>query len=777
MHQNRERVGHRRLALFLIGALIVGLPAFAGAQVLDFSCHLPSDTVVRICAPGEVHIPIPSDGICEMLWGPGQLIDGEWVYFVDHRIRACVAIRCLDESGAVLCTDTFCVLVEVGDPPVCQAPEDRTIVQCLPEEVRIPLPPTNLLCEVVAGPGEIIAGEWVYTPLGDETVTVTIRCYNECEAWCEDNFTVTFETNNPPECNLRPAGPPPPPCEPSLAFFVEPVDSDGDPVHCVLISGPGMLTQNAWMYYGTPGETFTVVIRCYDEPCGDSCESSFTHTFPQCVPPTCLVPNDTVITQCDPVEVALPVVSNGECGIIAGPGTLADGYWRYTPAGSEAVCVTIQCVSPEGETCQDEFCVTFEVNAPPEILCPIGMPVITQGDIFENDVIVTDGDDPSPTVTIWKITRNGDIAAPHNAPTLNAAGHFVWDSDSDDGTWCFFIKVEDECASDDCSFCVTIEEEEEEEFCTLTQGFYGNCGGYFQGESTKNLIKRLITPGSPLVIGKPGRSVTFPDGTEHCIVERLPAKGTPGALPAIGDAVINSWWCNTWPSIPTQNGRFCNVLLGQTIALSLNVRLDVNLGGFEFCEMMRSVDDDDTVTVYIPREVFRALTALSYDHDVDGLLRLANRALGGGTRGGATFSQINCAVDAINRLFDECRTLIYCGEKICHPEMVDLSPSSMAKVAESEGVTTGLSQNSPNPFNASTQITFTLSEPTDIDLSVYNILGQKVITLDRGYTEEGTHTVIWDGRDSHGQTVATGVYFYRFIAGDVVESKKMLLVK
>jgi hypothetical protein len=89
----------------------------------------------------------------------------------------------------------------------------------------------------------------------------------------------------------------------------------------------------------------------------------------------------------------------------------------------------------------------------------------------------------------------------------------------------------------------------------------------------------------------------------------------------------------------------------------------------------------------------------------------------------------------------------------------------------------GLSQNYPNPFNPTTDIDFALPEASNVELSVYNILGQKVITLVNKQMDAGNHKVTWAGVDESGSTVASGVYFYRINAGSFTEVKKMTLLK
>ena len=83
-----------------------------------------------------------------------------------------------------------------------------------------------------------------------------------------------------------------------------------------------------------------------------------------------------------------------------------------------------------------------------------------------------------------------------------------------------------------------------------------------------------------------------------------------------------------------------------------------------------------------------------------------------------------------------------------------------------------LSQNYPNPFNPTTNIKFTLPETIDVRLEVYNIAGQRVSTLVNTQMNAGEHVVAFDGR-----ALASGVYIYRIIAGDFVQSQKMTLIK
>jgi hypothetical protein len=88
-----------------------------------------------------------------------------------------------------------------------------------------------------------------------------------------------------------------------------------------------------------------------------------------------------------------------------------------------------------------------------------------------------------------------------------------------------------------------------------------------------------------------------------------------------------------------------------------------------------------------------------------------------------------------------------------------------------------LTQNSPNPFNPSTEIDFALPKSAFVTLKVYNILGQEVITLVDKNLPAGTYRVRWDGTNGSGRSVSSGVYFYRIQTGNYLHTKRMLLLK
>jgi photosystem II stability/assembly factor-like uncharacterized protein len=88
-----------------------------------------------------------------------------------------------------------------------------------------------------------------------------------------------------------------------------------------------------------------------------------------------------------------------------------------------------------------------------------------------------------------------------------------------------------------------------------------------------------------------------------------------------------------------------------------------------------------------------------------------------------------------------------------------------------------LQQNYPNPFNPTTTIHFSLAQPAEADLSIYDLLGQRVATLVKGVQEAGPHALQWDGQDEQGRELASGVYFCRLQAGAQVETRRLVLLR
>jgi hypothetical protein len=334
--------------------------------------------------------------------------------------------------------------------------------------------------------------------------------------------------------------------------------------------------------------------------------------------------------------------------------------------------------------------------------------------------------------------------------------------------------------------------------CTYTQGKYGNKSPACDGDGPLNdgnaytyptvtdMIKALLGVGgvpNPLVVGSNGKFVTVPATATAAVLlnASMPGGSTPRELwgsCTVETPVANCWKPSNDPltSYLTKQGKINNVLLSQTIALGLNMRISGTLAAFELQagEMATAKPDGgcgsktfktracvwnaitlqwDIVNEYmyrtISQSVINALTNNGYDVTVAGLYALANDALGNtdgvvGKEGlitGATLSDITAAIDAINNAFDECRIFVGWNiDKDCGPAPGRRSITGPIGPASEVGkLTVGTY---PNPFKDN--VRFIVSSPVSGQavLEVYNMFGQKLQTVYKGYMAANTKYAI-----------------------------------
>lgn len=124
--------------------------------------------------------------------------------------------------------------------------------------------------------------------------------------------------------------------------------------------------------------------------------------------------------------------------------------------------------------------------------------------------------------------------------------------------------------------------------------------------------------------------------------------------------------------------------------------------------------------------------------------------------------------------------------------VTNVSADQLVVIEEGNGMVTGveqrlseqanpdrflLAQNYPNPFNPSTIIEYEVAHEGEVNISVYNLLGQKVITLVQEIKSPGRYRVEWSGKSTQGRLVPSGIYHYRLESQGLAISKKMLLLK
>lgn len=360
---------------------------------------LPPDDTLWICESTTVCLPAgvgdPDGNLAEVL-AEGGVYDpstGEVCVDVAESGEYVVVVTAVDECGDTD-SDTAVIIAHVNETPTCELPEGDSVVieLCNPQTIEIPVltnDPTAT-CFVFEGPGEITDGMWTYTPSGSENFVVTIHCQSICGNYCESEFSVTIDLDQPPEMTCP---------EPGQAITVCDLSE-------ICLDGFGALDDGDYLsvtatvngtsfniFEAGDGSDFTgsvcfvpiegrndITLTAIDD-CGNQATCDTWIDIQTNLPPTCEGPESDTIYQCTPEEVSIPLGAVDPDGddlsleLLSGPGTIVDGQWHYTPAGPETVAVTYRAADPCGEACENTFEMTFDVNTPPVAECPAEMAI------------------------------------------------------------------------------------------------------------------------------------------------------------------------------------------------------------------------------------------------------------------------------------------------------------------------------------------------------------------------------------------------------------------
>lgn len=342
-------------------------------------------------------------------------------------------------------------------------------------------------------------------------------------------------------------------------------------------------------------------------------------------------------------------------------------------------------------------------------------------------------------------------------------------------------------------------------YTTLGDHDYGNPHKSFNGIGIPAWIDSLVGDGDPLVLGVPGRSLAFEDGAEACVIAGLPASWKPVAFPEeLGDAVVDST-CELPPDLPAnKHGKLKNQLLGETIALWLNTRLDPDLVDLEVCAWMFTVQgfagpdslygtaDDtmcvvcDTMTIRIPDTVLGAIAdSIGVVPTVGTVLDFANTALAGEDIYDASHHDVWHAVKNLNRAFKRCRFLVACEadsadsvETFSARESLEGNVSTGHQAAVGEP-TTWLAASSPVRDLAT--IRYSVPQASHVRIVAYNVAGRQVAVVADEPVAPGAGA--FDVPVDRSSGLASGVYLIRMTAtslasGDeYARTGKMIVVR
>ena len=348
-------------------------------------CNFPSDGSYFVCGDSTFAFPVSATDIdanlvgCTMTSGDGSFDGSTWTFTATATGTYTGTFECVDACGET-CGGTVTITVAVNSAPVCSVPGDMTIFQCVPTPISLPVSATdaedNLVeCSIDSGPGDLVGGNWNYTPTGNDTVTVTIVCVDDCGATCEGVFTIIFDMNDAPLCTDSDLG---------TVFicsdttFVLPVaifDADDNLAACELISGPGAYADGEWTFTTIGPGVYSADIECTDE-CGASCTSTVTIAVELNSAPVCEIPGDQTFLVCGDTTFNFPILAvdpDGNlvgCAMMSGVGSFDGSTWTFETSESNTYSATFECVDACGETCTGSATMTVHYNAAPSCDLP-----------------------------------------------------------------------------------------------------------------------------------------------------------------------------------------------------------------------------------------------------------------------------------------------------------------------------------------------------------------------------------------------------------------------
>ncbi len=442
-------------------------------------------------------------------------------------------------------------------------------------------------------------------------------------------------------------------------------------------------------------------------------------------------------------------------------------------------------VATDANGCTDTEQVTVDI--PTELTCSIALVRNANCENTGGSATVTPVGGTGPYSVIW----GGSGETSTTAENLPSGIIYVTVTDANGCT--------SECE-------ITIPKDVCEEFCTYTQGKFGNqdkstaCN--LEDKIATNLLVANLLAQGPLQIGGPTNYVLFLPGDASLVNTILPGGGgsylLTGACTPTGS--INPLKTKNYL---TKQNTLNNGLFAQTLTLGLNLRITSDLASLSLeagkylttqkklsCEKGSGVVDMVCTPIY----ALDGITITGYKLDVDpywygtlnsavvdflgstpgysatvgGLYQLANDALGGMTLpAGLSLSNIMSAVDLINNAFDECRAFVgYFEEKFACPTVVNQS-------AQIPGFAANELKAYPNPFSDRVVFEFTSKSDSHAVLEISNILGQKIKTLMDKQVKMGVLNRV----EYIPQDVVPGILIYRLLLDGSVQNGRIIYKK
>ncbi|KAA3633770.1 MAG: hypothetical protein DWP97_08435, partial [Calditrichaeota bacterium] len=354
-----------------------------------------------------------------------------------------------DLCGAVD-IDTVNVTINFNSIPVVNAGVNQNLFLCAPEEICWNVSASdvdgNLLSfEMIEGTGTFDGTQICFTPTTNFCYEFILQATDSCSASSVDTVIVCVEFNEAPVANAG-ADQNIFQCAPAeICLPASCSDADGNLTTCELITPYGSYNGTNICFTPDTSGLYSFEIKATDD-CGLTDYDTVSVTVDINDAPVCNVPNDTVIIQCTPSQVCLPVSADDAdgnlsfCQITSGPGTISGGNWCYTPTASQVVNVTVRCEDACGASCESSFSVEFMVNNAPTVDFE-NLPTQNLCEPAEICVGYTlDDPDVGQGRILTLLSANG---------TLDTTNHEVCFTPTTSGTYTFILGVTDDCGAND----------------------------------------------------------------------------------------------------------------------------------------------------------------------------------------------------------------------------------------------------------------------------------------------------------------------------------------
>jgi hypothetical protein len=388
----------------------------------------------------------------------------------------------------------------------------------------------------------------------------------------------------------------------------------------------------------------------------------------------------------------------------------------------------------------------------------------------------------TPSGGVW--SGNGVTGSTFNAQTAGAGTHQIIYNYTDANG----------CSAADTT-SITVNVCLDDDFCTYTQGYFGSpkgkaCDGDSLYRNPVSLIRSLLLPGN-IILGAGTRTITVTVNDSVRVNMVMPGGSTPRALTHTGNISMSQ--LSTYGYLNRQ-GRLNNVFLSQTLALSLNLRINPTLlpfildSGYLITQKLANCGDTTTVLScemdsssiesWMMNDKVVGYLAANGGATVENLLVLANKLLGqvllpGAAAAGGTvvpsYSAVSGMVSTFNEAFDECRVFLkYDSVEMECPEM----ESTQRYVdVQTEPVRTTIRANAfPNPYGKLIQFSLVANVSGQAELSLFDLSGQQLAQLYQGYWNAGDWRLL-NYPVKPGQSVPM---IYRFRVGKEVITGKLI---